>query len=586
MQKNYINYSESYSSLPLSHNACKYRTTYVSLTTGKLDEFQCDEEAQNASDHCLFHDPVYPALSEQEMRDTLLYKIKKWFKEEKHKRKPLKIIGYNIPELTLSGYDFTEDVYFSKSNFRGPVTFSNITFRGLNLSNVIFSGAYFYNVHFLTLAIFVSVTSFQKLEFRGCNFRKVARFREADINEIEVVQVTFGYSSDGFVDTSGECDFQFARIKRAFFRNVKFLAIAIFGHTEFGEATFANGTEFVNQADFSNSRFLAIGNFLDVKFNSLTNFHDVIFLDQEKILFNVDSLSNVSFMGSDIMKVRFDERVIWGENGSNKFIIRDERNLKECVYPLFVWEKIPEDKQQVHKLRQYMASSLGLAWVNQDTSIEKKDKNTITITRPKINREASLTLQRNLVLLQMDNNRLAFALKRRNDQTSVYAYSGMRLNAVLAGYRYLRENYEYRLRYEEASEFFIREMELKRTYWENYSGGLYSIEEKHRLKKLSLLGTYHLLSKYGESYRRPTLFAAIIVSLSTMFLYFTNVDSALKHPINVHILEDAFKKSVLSFFPFSAPTDWPAIFSKLLGGLTLGLLFIALRRKFERRFRH
>jgi hypothetical protein len=32
----------------------------------------------------------------------------------------------------------------------------------------------------------------------------------------------------------------------------------------------------------------------------------------------------------------------------------------------------------------------------------------------------------------------------------------------MAIYRNLRENYEYRLRYDEAGEFFIREMELKR----------------------------------------------------------------------------------------------------------------------------
>ena len=75
-------------------------------------------------------------------------------------------------------------------------------------------------------------------------------------------------------------------------------------------------------------------------------------------------------------------------------------------------------------------------------------------------------------------------------------------------------------------------------------------QEKRHLKKLSLLGIYHLLSNYGESYKCPTLFAAIIVSLSTIFPYVRNVDFVLKHPLNVHILEDAFKESVLSFFPY------------------------------------
>jgi hypothetical protein len=36
----------------------------------------------------------------------------------------------------------------------------------------------------------------------------------------------------------------------------------------------------------------------------------------------------------------------------------------------------------------------------------------------------------------------------------------------MAVYRNLRENYEFRLRYDEAGKFFIREMELKRKYRE------------------------------------------------------------------------------------------------------------------------
>jgi hypothetical protein len=38
------------------------------------------------------------------------------------------------------------------------------------------------------------------------------------------------------------------------------------------------------------------------------------------------------------------------------------------------------------------------------------------------------------------------------------------LEAVIAEYRNLRENYEYNLRYEDAGQFFIREMELRRKY--------------------------------------------------------------------------------------------------------------------------
>jgi NhaP-type Na+/H+ or K+/H+ antiporter len=96
-----------------------------------------------------------------------------------------------------------------------------------------------------------------------------------------------------------------------------------------------------------------------------------------------------------------------------------------------------------------------------------------------------------------------------------------------------------------------------------------------------------MVIQYGESYKRPTLFAAILVFTSTVILSISN--SSLQYPIRIEDLlqlESKFKESVLSFFPFSAPSNWHSIVLKLLGGLTLGLLFIALRRKFERRFRH
>jgi len=40
------------------------------------------------------------------------------------------------------------------------------------------------------------------------------------------------------------------------------------------------------------------------------------------------------------------------------------------------------------------------------------------------------------------------------------------LSSVMPIYRNLRENYEFRLKYEEAEKFFIREMEIKRNYSE------------------------------------------------------------------------------------------------------------------------
>jgi hypothetical protein len=50
------------------------------------------------------------------------------------------------------------------------------------------------------------------------------------------------------------------------------------------------------------------------------------------------------------------------------------------------------------------------------------------------------------------------------DGKSSYKFKEVTLGTVMAVYRNLRENYEFRLKFDEAGKFFIKEMELKRNY--------------------------------------------------------------------------------------------------------------------------
>jgi hypothetical protein len=59
-----------------------------------------------------------------------------------------------------------------------------------------------------------------------------------------------------------------------------------------------------------------------------------------------------------------------------------------------------------------------------------------------------------------------------------YTTKDLNLGSIKAVYRSLRENYEYRMRYDEAGQLFIREMELKRKYREVLSKEEYSLEIK------------------------------------------------------------------------------------------------------------
>ena len=147
------------------------------------------------------------------------------------------------------------------------------------------------------------------------------------------------------------------------------------------------------------------------------DFHNVQFDNQEHTIFLKNNLSEVSFVNTDITRVRFGEDVVWGNN----FKIREERDIEKRL---------------------------------ETANIAK----------------------------------------------------GIQLGDALAVYRNLRENYEFRMRYDEAGEFFIREMEMKRQYRQDTKDRQFQIRRNNPIvRNLSLTGLYYHLSKYGQSFSRPTI---------------------------------------------------------------------------------
>ena len=180
-------------------------------------------------------------------------------------------------------------------------------------------------------------------------------------------------------------------------------------------------------------------------------------------------------------------------------------------------------------------------------------------------------------------------------------------------YRNLRENYEYRLRYDEAGKFFIKEMELKRTYRTPGKGEKGFVVKKNNWlrRHFSLTGLYYHFSTYGESIVKPTIVGVATVALSTLFwliqnnptsepsLSLTSNSDSISNFINVsqlgvwnnstHLLK-AFERSIADFIPLLPQPSGIKIgvidyVIKIVGGaLTFGLLIIAFRRKFERKY--
>ena len=135
-----------------------------------------------------------------------------------------------------------------------------------------------------------------------------------------------------------------------------------------------------------------------------------------------------------------------------------------------------------------------------------------------------------------------------------------------------------------------------------------------RRNLFSLTGWYYHLSRYGEDLLRPTLAGIVIVLLSTLFwltqsrptleptLNFTNISPDIANHTSTFILLKnatnhahwlkAFERSIADFIPLlplggNIKVGVIDYVIKIVGGaVTFGLIAIALRRRFERRYRH
>jgi hypothetical protein len=385
----------------------------------------------------------------------------------------------------------------------------------------------------------------QPVYFNEATFSKKANFSEA----------TFAERADfGFATFSKEVTFVGATFKEANFIHTTFTESADFEHATFTERANFAGAKFSKEAyfervtfsrgaNFSQTKFLAEVYFLETKFNGNTVFKYANFEQPNKVTFDDRKLSNVSFADSDVTRIRFGDGIKWG--GDDEFTIVEEEWLKRKA----------QKKNDV-----------------KDGGVVQEEKG----------EDVSLEL-------------------------------------VLSVYRNLRENYEFRLRYDDAGKFFIKEMELKRNYREiRTEYGTEPRKNRWVRRNFSLTGLYYHFSRYGESISRPTLIGAITVFLSTLFwvtqsnpslephipFFFSDNSTSTAASINSTTSStfvgfdkagepsqwrEAFERSFADFLPLLPAGNFEVgiidFIIKIVGGaLTFGLLLIAFRRKFERKY--
>jgi hypothetical protein len=336
-------------------------------------------------------------------------------------------------------------------------------------------------------------------------------------------------------------------------------------------------------------------------------------------------MSKVSFSDSDITKIRFSSKVKWG--GDDRFTIIEENFLKYS----FDCENISATDEDFNRLKGLLIQ-IGVHWEGDLQFIKDDDKILVKSTFNSISADddiAGATLQvdgkgayvfaKKIGQIKLDDNSKKAILSFDGKKSYEFIEKVVSLGTVMAVYRNLRENYEFRLRYDEAGKFFIKEMELKRRYREEdekNTSGVAGVSSKTvpngwLRRNLSLTGLYYHLSRYGEDLLRPTLVGIVIVFLSTLFWlmqskpilephFFVNSSlyNSTSHFVylnqtgNLTQWQKAFERSLSDLIPLLPSGSKVEIglldyVIKIAGGtLTFGLIAIALRRKFERKYTH
>ena len=626
---------------------CRYHTEYYDFekrSPEKGSEFKCEEEGL-CNGFCIFHDKEYLEDKDKfgENKEKVFTRLMTKVNDSINNDKPLFCIGYYLPNIT----DITFERNFA--NFAHPVYFSQAKLKQVDFSKAKFCGV----VSFIG-AEFSGEADFREAEFSRGVFNSAKFIREVYFNDAKFGRAEFNsakfYGEANFTSAkfSGDANFREAEFSgEAYFDLARFSRVVSFNKAQFGKATNFREAEFTGDANFREAEFTGKASFSGA-FHGKTSFNYVLFEDGKKIFFETDNLSNVSFMNTDITRVRFSDRARWGDN--DRFKVIEEEMLEWSLQCLFRWNTFRDSNS--NRLKDFLKWKR-LNWI-EGLQFEKIDEKTISILADssspsgnvlyirgnneenmllneeayksikdtKVSHSLSITLEdenTNAKLRTNDNPfEYIFIVKKKNGHLEVYPNEQVSLGTVMTVYRNLRENYEFRLRYDEAGKFFIKEMELKRKYREDknaFDGSSNNpkiVSNGWLRRNFSLTGLYYNLSRYGHDLLRPTLVGVAIIFLSTLFwltqshptlaptLNFTNISPDIaNHTSTFVILKQAgnhthwlkaFERSIADFIPLLTTGSDVKVGAidyviKIAGGaVTFGLIIIALRRKFERKY--
>ena len=341
---------------------CQFTTEYYDYEINDYIHFCCPEKPLD-SGFCIFHDKDYlqdKTSNSEDHKSKVMDRLKQIVNHAISNNARLLCIGFQLPDFSLSDLsnnkEFTIPVYFSSSQFFGKTDFHEAkfeeitSFSGVNFkeradfSDANFKVANFSKANFKDKADFIRA-NFKVASFIRAKFEKEADFYKANFEGESFFTVAKfeGEAEFSGVNFKERADFSDANFKVADFHGATFEGALFFDYAKFeGEARFFN--VYFEYTHFYNSEFYG-KTYFSGEFNGKTNFDYVLFVGKEKIYFDIENLSNVSFMNTDLTGVRFSDVARWGETKveygkfwrrkkvkEDRFKIIDERLLENGWY--------------------------------------------------------------------------------------------------------------------------------------------------------------------------------------------------------------------------------------------------------------
>ena len=161
--------------------------------------------------------------------------------------------------------------------------------------------------------------------------------------------------------------------------------------------------------------------------------------------------------------------------------------------------------------------------------------------------------------------------------------SSSSLSDTLAVYRSLRECYEYWLMYEEAGRLYAREMDIRRCYRSDASGG--AARRTRWRRYLSLTNGYNVLCRYGESFGRASAWVGGVFGASAVYYALFGYQGDAGPPDGYSRIVESVER-VLAAFLHTGRGGVDDHMVRIASLPVLGSMFIVLKRRLERKLRH